>query len=81
VHITAELEAAIEGLYSAFESYPLPMFTNPCPCCHSPIEADAKLGGWPTEVFPVVGPIKNAGALPFRFWKGGFLRKPALSFS
>jgi hypothetical protein len=50
VHITAELEAAIEGLYSAFDSYPLPAFTNPCPCCHSPIEADAKLRSKPLRL-------------------------------
>jgi hypothetical protein len=50
VHITAELEAAIEGLYSAFESYPLPRFTNPCACCHSPIEADAKLRSKPLRL-------------------------------
>ncbi len=50
MHITAELEAAIEDLYRAFDFYPLPKFTNPCLCCHSPIEADAKLRSKPLRL-------------------------------
>lgn len=33
--ITTELEAAIEGLYRAFESYSKPDYTNPCLHCHT----------------------------------------------
>lgn len=40
------LDQAIEGLYTAFEGYPLPRFTNPCPCCHS-AEVELKLHARP----------------------------------
>jgi hypothetical protein len=29
------LSTAIEGLYEAFALYPLPEYTDPCPCCHT----------------------------------------------
>lgn len=31
----SELSDAIEHLYAAFQDYPLPASTYPCPCCHS----------------------------------------------
>jgi hypothetical protein len=37
---TQELATAIGGLYRAFEGYRLRENTDPCPCCHSPQDAE-----------------------------------------
>jgi hypothetical protein len=44
--VTSELSAAIEGLYQAFASYPLPEHMPGCPCCHS-VDADRPLHSRP----------------------------------
>ena len=40
--IGPELAAAIDQLYVAFQAYPLPAKTYPCPCCHS-VDSDRPL--------------------------------------
>ena len=40
------LVEAIEALYSAFEKYPLPRYTDPCMHCHS-VEDELKLHAQP----------------------------------
>lgn len=43
---SSNLRKAIEGLYTAFSSYPLPSFTDPCLHCHS-LDDEAKLHAAP----------------------------------
>jgi len=40
------LLASVERLYQVFATYPLPRYTNPCPCCHQ-AEDDTKLRSKP----------------------------------
>jgi len=37
------LREAVEGLYEAFQHYPLREWTEPCPCCHKDPEAERQL--------------------------------------
>lgn len=46
MNASPRLLASIERLYEIFAAYPLPRYTNPCPCCHR-AEDDAKLRSKP----------------------------------